>query len=50
MRDWNGERFLKKIRENKRLRLFGGESRSYEKPGPQNFLRTHPEKKYDIIL
>ena len=33
VRDWKGERILKKMCENKRLRLVGGESRSPEKPG-----------------
>ena len=40
---------FEKMRENKRLRLVGGESRSHEKPGPQIVLRTHPEKNCGII-
>ena len=38
-----------KMRENKRLRLVGGGSRSHEKPGPQIVLRTHPKKNCGII-
>jgi len=38
-----------KMRENKRLRLVGGGSRSHGKPGPQIVLRTHPKKNCDII-
>ena len=38
-----------KMRENKRLRLVGGGSRSHGKPGPQIVLRTHPKKNCGII-
>lgn len=42
LRDWKGSGILKKMTENKRLRLFGGESRSPGKPGG-NLLPEAPE-------
>ena len=49
VRDCNGECILKKCAKTNAERLVGGGSRSHEKPGPQIFLRTHPEKNCDII-
>jgi len=49
VRDWKGEADFEKMRENKRLRLVGGGSRSPEKPGPQIVLRIHLERNCDII-
>ena len=50
VRDWKGEADFEKMRENKRLRLVGGGSRSPEKPGPQIVLRAHPKKNCGIIV